>query len=130
VSSSIFVKDDHQELVSISANISEDEEPKLYSVIPEVDDQDIHTGRIEILNQGTIQSLCQNSDFQSIYLGTGFFSLSMNVITGLNSTIAPEPGPTSACRIKFGLLSVCAFGTSNDVTPVKLGKKCVSGKNF
>jgi hypothetical protein len=130
VSASIFVKYDHQSLVSISASISEDEEPKLYSVIPEVDEHDTPTGRVEILNQGTIQNLCQNPDFQSIYVGTGFFSLSMNVITGLSSTIAPAPGPTSACRIKFGLISVRAFGISNNVTPVKLGKKCVSGKNF
>jgi hypothetical protein len=130
VSSKVFIKDENQGLISISANIDKDEQPKLYSVSPEVDKDDNFTGRIEIESQGTIQSLCQEPDCQSIYRGTGFFTLTMSVITAIGSTTAPEPNQITPCRLKFSLLNIRAFGTSDKITPVRLGKKSISGKNF
>jgi hypothetical protein len=130
VSSKVFTKDDQQGLISISANIDEEEQPKLYAVIEQVDDDEQPTGRIEITSQGTIQQLCHDPECQSIYRGTGFFSLSMNVITAVGTSVAPEPSQTTSCRLKFSLLNVRAFGVAEDINPVRLGKKLVSGVNF
>jgi hypothetical protein len=130
VSSRVSTKDEEQDLVSISANIDEEEPPRFYYVMQVLDADDKPVGSVQIQDGGSVQAVCQDPDYQTIYRGTGFFNLSMNVITGVNSTTAPEPSVTTSCRLKFNLLNAPVFAAAENVNPVRLGLTSSSKKNF
>jgi hypothetical protein len=119
VSAKMFTVDDGQGLYSINAKIDEQDPPMVTSVIKVEDVNRNPIGGAWSLNErGSIQTLCADPNYQCIPKGTGFFSISMNVVTVLNSTVAPKASPSNPCRVTFTLLRARLFGLESSIHTV------------
>jgi hypothetical protein len=114
---------------SIIAKIDEQDPPMVTSVIKLEDvNRNPRGGAWSLKERGNIQTLCADPNYQFIYKGTGFFSLSMNVVTVMNSTVATKASPTIPCRVTFTLLNARIFGLERSIHPGHLGGEGAGSK--
>jgi hypothetical protein len=78
----------------------------------------------------SVSNIIKNDGLRSIYKGTAFFSISMNVLTQVGSSATPTPSDNVKARIKFNLLDTRILGPAQGISPVSLGGKKTSAGFF
>ncbi len=127
VSSHGFNKDEVQHLTSISANMSVDDPPYFNTFHKQLDENNNIIGA-SIKEVDPISVVMKNQALRSIYKGTAFFSISMNVLTQVGSSATPTPSENVKARIKFNLLDTRILGPAKNINTVSLGgKKTAAG---
>lgn len=129
ISERAYAQDENQKLHSFSVNIDNVDRPKVESFMDEMDEENRPTGKMAFVNKGVVQDIFSNPGKGAIYKGTGFFSVSMNVITPFNRFDAPKPSVECPCKVKFTLLRARIFSKATRINPIRLGQNS-GAKNF
>jgi hypothetical protein len=124
VSAQNITHDATQGLYSLAVNLDANE-PPYFTVVAnrkecdDDDDAEIFTGPPVLQRLGSVQSIAQ--EYACIDKGTGFFTVSMHVMTPVGQRSAPTNNGTFTARIKLSLMGTCIVGCSKIVQSISIG---------